>query len=144
MSLRILRGAVPTIRVCTIPFTNLPDLSPYSDGSHLTLSLILRQISPCRIMTCGLTMMRIAMDRLIPRKIEKSIQDPLPINVVIATVMKTPVLRTGIGIASTIMRPRRDRGSKQGGRIVGVLFSISFCARADDICTQVLTPNKHS
>lgn len=95
-------------------------------------------------MTCGLTMMKIAMDRLIPRKIKESIQDLLPINVVIATVMKTLVLRTGIEIASTIMRPRRDRGYKHGGRVVGILFSISFCTRAVDICTQLLTPNKHS
>lgn len=77
-------------------------------------------------MTCGLTMMKIVMGQLILKKIENDIQDLLLINAVIAMVTKTLVSQIGIGIASTITRLGRDRGSKPGGRPVGILFSKSF------------------
>jgi hypothetical protein len=88
------------------------------------VSLMKRQILPCRIMTCGLTMMKIAMDRLTRRKIKEIIQDRLSINVANAMVMKTLVLRIGIESASTIMRPRKGRGSKLEWKIVGFFFGI--------------------
>jgi hypothetical protein len=77
-------------------------------------------------MICGLTMMKIVMGRLIARTIGEIIRKILSIYVVIAPVMKSLVLRIGIGSMSMIMKPQRGRSSKLGRGLVGLRFRNCF------------------